>query len=51
MKKDGVLNYDDNINQVEGTDVQLLSFPDGHMSHIENREELRKVLLDFFKIC
>jgi len=50
-KKDGVLNYDDNINQVEGTDVQLLSFPDGHMSHIENREELRKVLLDFFKIC
>ena len=50
-KKDGVLNYDDNIKQVEGTDVQLLSFPDGHMSPIENREELKKVLLDFFKIC
>jgi pimeloyl-ACP methyl ester carboxylesterase len=48
-KKDGVLNYEDNIKQIEGTNVQLVSFPDGHMSHIENREELEKVLLDFFK--
>jgi pimeloyl-ACP methyl ester carboxylesterase len=50
-KKDGVLNYDDNIKQIEDTNVQLISFPDGHMSHIENREELEKVLLDFFKSC
>ena len=48
-KKDGVLNYDDNIKQIEDTNVQLISFPDGHMSHIENREELEKVLLEFFK--
>jgi len=48
-KKDGVLPYDDNIKQVEGTDVQLVSFPDGHMSHIENKEVLLTVLLDFFK--
>lgn len=50
-KKDGVLNYDDNLKQVEGTDVQLISFPDGHMSHIENKEDLKKILVDFFKIC
>ncbi|MES2812853.1 MAG: alpha/beta hydrolase [Bacteroidota bacterium] len=50
-KKDGVLNYDDNIKQVEDTNVQLVSFPDGHMSHIENKEALRTVLLDFIKIC
>ena len=48
-KKDGVLNYEDNSKQVEDTNVQLVSFPDGHMSHIENRDELEKVLLAFFK--
>ena len=47
--KDGVLNYEDNIKQIEGTNVQLVSFPDGHMSHIENREELEKILWHFFK--
>lgn len=50
-EKDGVLNYEDNIKQIEGTNVKLVSFPDGHMSHIENREELGKVLNDFLKIC
>ena len=48
-KKDGVLNYEDNLNQIENTGVNLVTFPDGHMSHIENREELQKVLLDFIK--
>ena len=48
-KKDGVLNYTDNIKQIEDTNVPLISFPDGHMSHIENHDELEKVLLDFFK--
>jgi len=48
-KKDGVLIYDDNLDQMEGTKVQLTSFGDGHMSHIENQNELMKVLLDFFK--
>lgn len=48
-KKDGVLNYEDNLKQIENTKVKLISFPDGHMSHIENREELQKVLLGFFK--
>ena len=48
-EKDPVLNYEETKEQIENTKVQLVTFPDGHMSHIENREELTKVLLDFFK--
>lgn len=48
-KKDGVLIYEDNLEQIEGTNVQLTTFGDGHMSHIENREQLMKVLLAFLK--
>ncbi len=48
-KKDKVLNYEDNIDQIEKTNVQLVTFPDGHMSHIENREALLSVLIDFIK--
>lgn len=48
-KKDGVLIYDENKGQIEGTKVVLVTFPDGHMSHIENEPELLKVLLDFIK--
>ncbi|MEO8240061.1 MAG: alpha/beta hydrolase [Flavobacterium sp.] len=49
-KKDPVLNYEESITQIENTSVKLISFDDGHMSHIENKEELKKVLLEFFKI-
>ena len=48
-KKDPVLNYEDNLKQIENTNVKLITFPDGHMSHIENRDELQKVLLGFLK--
>lgn len=48
-KKDGVLIYDDNLDQIEGTKVQLTTFEDGHMSHIENEKELIAVLLMFLK--
>jgi pimeloyl-ACP methyl ester carboxylesterase len=48
-KKDPVLNYEENISQVENTKVELVTFNDGHMSHIENREELSNVLLEFLK--
>ncbi len=48
-KNDPVLNYEESIEQLENTAVKLLSFADGHMSPIENREELKKELLDFFK--
>ncbi|HPW97050.1 MAG TPA: alpha/beta hydrolase [Flavobacterium sp.] len=48
-KKDGVLIYEENLEQIEGTKVKLTTFPDGHMSHIENQFELKKVLLSFLK--
>jgi pimeloyl-ACP methyl ester carboxylesterase len=47
-KKDGVLNYNENCSQTINTDVELLTFSDGHMSHIENKTELMIVLLAFF---
>ena len=48
-KKDPVLNYEETKQQIEDTQVQLLSFPDGHMSHIENQNALQRELLQFFK--
>ena len=48
-KEDPVLNYDENIDQIEGTNVKLHTFPDGHMSHIENKDELLVVLGEFLK--
>ncbi|MEO7979153.1 alpha/beta hydrolase [Flavobacterium sp.] len=48
-KKDPVLNYDENISQIENSSVGLVSFEDGHMSQIENKQELKKVLFEFFK--
>ena len=48
-EKDPVLNYAETITQIEGSKVTLISFPGGHMSYIEDREALRKVLLTFIK--
>lgn len=48
-KKDPVLNYEENILQIENTTAKLVSFDDGHMSQIENKEELKTILLDFFE--
>ena len=48
-KKDGVLIYKDNLPQIENTDVKLVTFSDGHMSHIENKEELGRVLLGYLR--
>jgi len=48
-KKDPVLNYEESITQIENTTAKLISFEDGHMSQIENKEELKSVLLDFFE--
>jgi pimeloyl-ACP methyl ester carboxylesterase len=48
-KKDPVLNYEEAILQIKNaTTTKLITFGDGHMSHIENKEELKDVLLDFF---
>lgn len=48
-EKDPVLDYEETKVQIEKTNVALVTFPDGHMSHIENQEELTNVLLEYFK--
>lgn len=48
-KKDPVLLYSSHIEQIEDTKVALVCFPDGHMSHIENKNELEKTLTSFLK--
>jgi len=48
-KKDPVLDYNELLDQVKNTDVELVEFPDGHMSHIENKEELIIALKRFVK--
>ena len=48
-KQDPVLIYEENIPQIENTAVKLHTLNDGHMSHIENRDEMMLVLLGFLK--
>ena len=48
-EKDGVLLYKDNLEQIENTNTELITFPDGHMSHIENKEDLEKVIVGFIR--
>lgn len=48
-KKDPVLNFEESKLQIENTDVQFAFFPDGHMSHLENKEKLEEVILDFLE--
>ena len=47
--QDTVLNHSLTAAQVEGTAATLFSFPDGHMTPIENRDELCELLLQYFK--
>ena len=46
---DPVLNYEEAKQLIENTAVKLVTFPDGHMTHIENQDQLLIVLLAFFK--
>jgi pimeloyl-ACP methyl ester carboxylesterase len=48
-EKDGVLLYEDNLAQIENTNAELITFADGHMSHIENKVDLEKVIIDFLR--
>jgi pimeloyl-ACP methyl ester carboxylesterase len=48
-QKDPVLNYKDGVDQIKTSEAQLVTFPDGHMTPIENKVELKNTLLDFFK--
>ena len=48
-KKDPVLNYEENAGQANHPNVELVTFEDGHMGTIENRDELLKALISFIK--
>lgn len=43
-KKDPVLDYETTVTQVENTKVQLTTLPDGHMSHLENKEAVTELV-------
>ena len=46
-KKDPVLEYETSLEEAEKTNSQAVVFEDGHMSHIENKEELIIALKTF----
>lgn len=50
-KEDPVLEYHSVLKQTQHTKVNIVEFPDGHMSHIENKQALISCLKDFVKSC
>lgn len=48
-RKDPVLEYDTLIKQTDNTTVEIVEFPDGHMSHIENMNEFTYKLIRFIE--
>jgi pimeloyl-ACP methyl ester carboxylesterase len=48
-EKDPVLNMNDSLDQVIGNETELVRFSEGHMSHIENKQEVIQALLNFIK--
>jgi len=50
-KQDPALEYSKLILQTKNTKVQVTEFPDGHMSHIENKDDLIQSLSLFIKSC
>ena len=48
-KEDPALDYKSLIQQTKNTNVNVVEFPDGHMSHIENKHELIETLTQFIK--
>lgn len=49
-KQDPALNYESLINQTNNTNVKVIEFPGGHMSHIENKNEMNATLASFIKM-
>lgn len=48
-KRDPVLDYDSLIEQTKDTNINLVEFPDGHMSHIENKEDFLTTIMHFIE--
>ena len=50
-KLDPALDYNSLISQTKNTNVEVIEFPDGHMSHVENKDALKKTLNKFVAKC
>lgn len=50
-KQDPALEYHTLIDQTKGTNVEVVEFADGHMSHIENKQDLILSFQEFLKKC
>lgn len=50
-ENDPALDYHTLVAQIKNTSVQFISFPDGHMSHIENRRDFLNTIVVFFRYC
>ena len=50
-KNDPVLDYQKSLHEGEITNSEVTVFPNGHMSHIENTNDLKNTLLKFLKEC
>ena len=48
-KRDPVLNYDSLIEQTKNNEINVIEFPDGHMSHIENKEAFLTTIVHFIE--
>jgi pimeloyl-ACP methyl ester carboxylesterase len=48
-EKDTVLDYEETKLTIQNTTTELVTFPDGHMSHLENTNELTEVLSKFLR--
>ena len=49
-KKDSVINYETILKEAYTTNTPLKVVPNGHMSYIEDTEEVLKILKDFLKL-
>ncbi|NNC49921.1 MAG: alpha/beta hydrolase [Flaviramulus sp.] len=48
-KRDPVLDYNLIISQAKNTQIKIVEFPDGHMSHIENKRQLLYEIMHFIE--
>lgn len=48
-EKDEVLPIDEHKGLADHPSTELVTFPDGHMSTVENRDDIGSVLMDFLK--
>lgn len=46
-ENDPVLLYESIVNEAKRTNTNIISLPNGHMSHIEDAQKLEKIIIDF----